>query len=310
MPDLALDTSGQRQRETKAARLRRFLGRQPDGSRGVTVPESSPLRAFAITALAVAGALVCVGQCLHWSTMGAWPPHDTAAYYLAGLHVREGAVVYGAGVGGFLAFLYPPPWAIVFAALSYLPLEVVATAMLGGQVLALRYLGGSWRNAALLGWLPFVPRELVTGNVNLMMAAVILAGARNAPGSGWPVALFAAAKLSPAAVLSVATRRQWRDFALATGLLAAITLPWLHLWLEWLTWITATGSPDDRSLLPLGLRMAVAVPLVVIRRPWAAVVAAAIATPAFYFTNLVLFIPVVRLAVDARLDAYGVRVGR
>ena len=275
------------------------------------------MRVFAINALAVAGALVCVGQYLHWSMMGAWPPHDTAAYYLAGLHVREGSAVYGAGVGGFLAFLYPPPWAILFAGLSYLPLEVVAVAILGGQVLALRYLGGSWRNAALLGWLPFVPRELMSGNVNLMMAAVILAGVRNAPGSGWPVALFAAAKLSSMAALSVATRRQWRDFAVATGLLVAITLPWLFLWAEWLNWMTATGSPDGMSLMPFGLRIALAVPLVIIRQPWSAAAAAAIATPAFYFSNIVLLIPVfvllipvVRRAVDARQVNLEVRGGR
>ena len=72
--------------------------------------------------------------------------------------------MYGAETS-FLAFLYAPPWAVLAAVASFLPLDLLSAILLGGQVLALRYIAGSWRVAGLLGWLPFVPRELVTGNV-------------------------------------------------------------------------------------------------------------------------------------------------
>ena len=107
----------------------------------------------------------------------------------------------------FLAFLYAPPWAILWAPISLLPIDLVVAGLLILQVLALRYIVGSWLAVGLVAWIPFVPRELATGNVDFLMAAAILAGIR---GSGWPVSLFALAKFSPALVLLGAGRRQWR----------------------------------------------------------------------------------------------------
>ena len=67
--------------------------------------------------------------------MGAWPFHDTVAYWLAGRHLLEGAPVYTSGL--FLAFLYAPPWAILWAPISLLPIDLVVAGMLILQVLAL-----------------------------------------------------------------------------------------------------------------------------------------------------------------------------
>lgn len=249
---------------------------------------------FAVTVAALAGALVCAGQVVLWSIMGAWPFHDTAAYWAAGMHLREGAAVYGHVQPlepSYLAFVYAPPWAVLWAPLSLLPLDLVTGGLFGAQVLALRYLGGSWQNAGLLAWLPFVPRELVTGNVDLLMAATILASVRAAPRSGYAVALFAAAKLSPAATLILGRRRE----ALIGGLfLVAITLPWLSLWPEWITALGTTDR-DSTQLVPLIVRVPLAVALLLYRKPWSVAAGAALLTPAFYFHSLVLLIPAARL---------------
>jgi hypothetical protein len=255
----------------------------------------SARREFLIRAVAVAGALVCAGQVVEWSLMGAWPFHDTANCWLAGVHLREGVPVYSGVVGTFLTMVYAPPWVILYAVLSLLPLEVVAAVQFVAQVLALRYVMGSWRNAGLVAWLPIVPRELVTGNVDLLMAAAIYAGVRGVRFSGGAVALFAAAKFSPALALA-GTRREWRSFAVSAVVLVAITAPWAFLWPQWAAiMVASTGAPLDA--LPLVPRIPVVLALLALRRPWSIAAAAGLATPAFYFHSWVLLLPALRLAV-------------
>ena len=61
------------------------------------------------------GAIFGVGSILWGYAIGIWPPHDSSAYWLAGRHILEGKPVYDGGTSWFLAFLYPPPLAVVFA---------------------------------------------------------------------------------------------------------------------------------------------------------------------------------------------------
>lgn len=251
--------------------------------------------AWAIPILSVAGAVVCTGQVLLWSSMGAWPFHDTADSWLAGHRLLVGEAVYVIDVNAFLNFIYGPPWAVLFAPISLVPLEVVEVVLFALQVLALRYVAGSWVAAGLFAWLPFVPRELVTGNVDLIMAAAILAAIR---GVGWPVALFAFAKFSPALVLLGGNRRQWIEAIVTGAILVAITLPWFHLWGEWLTVLLAKPVGGS-SWLPLVLRLPIVALLVALRRPWALAAAAGLLTPAFHFHSVVLLFPAVRLWFDA-----------
>jgi hypothetical protein len=272
-------------------------GKSPSGSatrRGLDIR-------FLVNALAIAGGVVCAGQVILWSTMGAWPFHDTAAYWLGGLHLREGASVYGPVSSDpmYLAFVYTPPWAVIWAPLSLLPLEIVTGLLFLIQVLALRYICGSWRNAGLVAWLPIVPREFVTGNVDLLMAAAMFASIRNVPRSGYATALFAAAKLSPAATLILASRRQWREAIIGGAMLVAITLPVLPLWPDWIGTVLSANR-DATQLLPLVVRVPVGLVLLAYRRPWSVAAGAALLTPAFYFHSLVLLIPAARLAAEGR----------
>jgi hypothetical protein len=211
--------------------------------------------------------------------------------------------VYESLAGDYLAFLYAPPWAVIFAVLMLLPL---AAALLVGQVLGLRCVMGSWIGVGLMGWLPIVADELSIGNVDFIMAAVILAGASQKRWSGPAIALFAFAKLSPVLVLS---RSTLRGAALGAALLVALTLPWWHLWPEW---IGMLSQSRDSSLLavPLLPRIPIAFGLLAIRRPWAVAAAAAMATPALYFHSVLLFLPAIRLMVANRASARAIFLRR
>jgi hypothetical protein len=246
---------------------------------------------WAIPWLAVAGAFVCAGQLVQWIQQGAWPFHDSAAYYLAGVHLRAGDPVYEREA--YLAFLYAPPWAVIFGGLSLLPPDVFVGGILVAQIAALRYLGGSWVGAGLLCWFPFVHRALGVGNIDLVIAAAILAGIR---GVGWPAAVLATAKFSPALVLG--RRRSIIEAGVAVGVLAAITLPWLHLWGDWIGFLASVPS-GGIGWLPLAPRVPVVLGLLALRKPWALAGACALATPTFHYHSLVLLLPVLRLAVPA-----------
>jgi hypothetical protein len=254
--------------------------------------------AWAIPFVALAGAIFCAGMVLRVFTLGGWPLHDTADFWLAGRHVLEGGPVYRMNSSGLLVFIYGPPWAILWAPISLLPLELVCALVLAAQVLALRYVAGSWVAAGLFCWLPVVSGELTTGNVDILMAAAILAGIR---GRTWPVVLFAFAKIAPAFVLIRASRRGWKQ-AIATGFVFfAITLPWLELWPQWVALMLAV-PPGIESVVPVLVRVPLALVLGGIPRPWALAAAAGLLTPSFHAHTWVVMIPAVRLLWDARLS--------
>jgi hypothetical protein len=245
--------------------------------------------------LAVAGALVSIGQLAYWFSLGAWPLHDTSAFWLAGLHFREGQPVY-AGAVNYLTMLYTPPWVVIMAVVSLLPFVAVEVGLLVGQVLALRFLAGSWLVAGLLGWIPFVPRELATGNMDLLIAAALLVACRRGPTA--PITLFAFAKFAPILALFSPGARRNEAFVTALGL-TVVTLPWLHLWPEWID-LMVRAQQDVTSAVPLAPRLVVAAILLAYRRPWSVAAAAATAIPGFYVHTPVLYLAAARLWWDTR----------
>lgn len=263
----------------------------PDPRIGRFLPRAFNARwTFIVRALAIAGAFVCAGQILRWDLIGAWPPHDTADTWLAGRHLLEGKPVYTGLLAQFLAFGYSPPIAVIAAPLSLLPLDVLSVLLLVAQVLAFRWIAGSWLAVGLWSWLPFVPRELVTGNVDFLVAAAIYAAARNLRGSGVLAALFAFVKFSPALAV-----RRWREFVVASVILVAISIPWLSLWPAWVQMLTGSLGVQSDSI-PILPRLPVVAVLWLYRRPWSIAAAAALATPAFYFHSWILLLPAIRLS--------------
>ena len=86
---------------------------------------------------------------------------------------------------------------------------------------------GDWRRLGYLLWFPLVAFELAAGQVNLIIAAAIVAAQR---GIVWPLAIVSFGKVWPALALPL---RYWRPFLFALGLVALVTLPWLYLWPQW-----------------------------------------------------------------------------
>jgi hypothetical protein len=249
-----------------------------------------------IVGLAVGGAIFGVGSVLWGYALGMWPPHDTSAYWLAGRHLIEGTPVYDADASWYLAFLYTPPLAVLMVLPGLLPYHLFPLVLVGAQLLALRYITGSWIATALLGWIPWVHHEFVAGNVDCLVAASIYAAIRNQRGAGVAIAIFAFAKFSPVLVLVRAPRRQWIEFAVTVGVLLVLTLPALQLWPDWLTKLSV--REQYTGIAPLIVRLPIVAALLLYRRPWSVAAAAALATPIFYTQSIVLLLPAIRLWWD------------
>ena len=91
----------------------------------------------------------------------------------AGDALRAGKVVY------FPGFLYGPPWAVAFAAVSWLgPAPVHATILVLDVVALWTIAWGNWRRLGYILWFPLIPFEIAAGQLNLVIAAAIVAAQR------------------------------------------------------------------------------------------------------------------------------------
>jgi hypothetical protein len=227
------------------------------------------------------------------------PGGDVLVYDRVGDALRSGLDVYLPQPDPVTTFFYAPPWAVAFGAVSWLPTWLWGLAIVAAETAALRYVAGSWRR---FGWFclwPFVAWELPSGNVNLIIAAALVAAVRGEPR---PAVLMALAKLSPALAIRP---RDWRKALAALALAGAVTLPWLWLWPAYVGHLVASlGGPLPGPQVPIAfpVRLAAAGLLLMLRRPWAVALAAVIATPAFYFGSLVLLVAPAALLIDGLVD--------
>jgi hypothetical protein len=198
---------------------------------------------------------------------------------------RAGLPIY-AGGPSVDPFFYAPPWALAFAAVSWLPLEVQYGLVIALNIVALRYMAGSWQRVGLIAWLPLVPLTLNTGQINLLTAAAIFAGARG--GTVLP-AIVGLAKLSP--FMSIRSSNWWRTAAVV-AVTFAITLPWAGLWIAWVQQIAAYAGQNlgPQIPVPFVVRLPIALGFLAVCRPWATAAAAAIAIPSFYWESFVIFL--------------------
>ncbi|MEU6405080.1 glycosyltransferase 87 family protein [Streptomyces sp. NPDC046985] len=219
------------------------------------------MKAFSARCRTVGGWLVRrAGWCLAASlalyalTLALHPPHplDLRVYREASPHVLSGGLYdYAVHTGPpipVLPFTYPPFAALLFLPLAPLPWAVLVglwqalsvAALLVVTACALRLLAPDsgprtrelamlWAAAAL--WLEPVRHTLDQGQINLLLAALVLGGltlTRAAAGRGAAVGLAASVKLTPAvAGLYLLATRQWRAalWALATGA-ATVLVGW------------------------------------------------------------------------------------
>ena len=196
--------------------------------------------------------------------------HDVPIWDRTGDMLRSGASPYGANYDRNLLFLYAPPWALIFAAVTWLPQPVQVGGLFALEVLAWRICAGSWRRVGYLGVFPVFGFELAVGQINLLIAAAVALALR---GDGRWAVVAAFAKLSP--VLAIRDVRRPLYVAL---LFVLATAPVFWLWGEWLRQVIAYAAGGDDPI-PYWVRLAVGIALVATRRRWAAGLAVFVAIP-------------------------------
>ena len=126
--------------------------------------------------------------------------------------------MYGAAVGGYAAYLYPPVLAQIMAPLSLLPFPVFVWGWRLVQLACVRSVTGSWTwtGLALLVWPPLLA-EIDACNVHLFIAAAVAMAIRSDGRAVVPVALTKFASLAAVPLAFVSDRR-----GLAVGTLLAV----------------------------------------------------------------------------------------
>lgn len=217
------------------------------------------------------------------------------AYWTAGQHVINGEPLYGPGVGGYAAFLYPPPLAQAFSLVAWLPLPVVAWTWRTIELLCVRIAVGSWRRVgiALLVWPPIIA-ELDAGNVHLLVAAAVALMIR---GDGRFLVPAGLTKFASLAALPAGLRQDpaglARGVAIAGGVvLVSFTLS-PDLWHQYAAFLPSVSSTDSGwynlgNLVPLWSRFAVAAALAFAAVRWVrlSAIAVTLAFPVLWFHGL------------------------
>ncbi len=251
-------------------------------------------RAHALgTALSVGGWALGLSM---WfiQTGGRFPTGIDLGAYLRGAHdFLAGNAVYVGHIGDATNFPYAPTWAVLFATLAWIPGPMLQAALTALDLAALRYVTGSWRATGWVLWCPLVMFEIVSGNIDLLIAAAMVMAWR---GRSWPLALVGLAKIAPLLALPV---REWRRAALVIAGCILVTLPWLHLWPEWFAYLLRQPALIPISLpIPWFVRLPFALALVATRRSWVVALGAVIAMPSMYLSTLLILLAPARLYLD------------
>jgi hypothetical protein len=200
------------------------------------------------------------------------------------------------------SFVYSPAAAQAIAPFTLLPFAVFAKLVLAINLVCLVWLIGPFWGALALAALP-VQSELLTGQIHLPMAVLIVLGVRHA--GVWAPMLLT--KVTPGVgLLWFLTRREWRPFFVALGITAAIVVVSVVIdpgaWGRWFAFLRTPFPPPDYILIdyPVVPRLIVAALLVVLaasrNRPGALPLIVLLALPAVWFTASVVALAVPRLA--------------
>lgn len=244
------------------------------------------------------GGYVVTGAILTWgfgSGKFSLPGNDALIWDRVGDQLRSGVSPY-LWPDPTTGFYYAPPWAVLFAAVSWLPVQVVALGIIAAEVAALRYIAGSWERVGYFCWFPLLAFELPSSQINLIVAAGIAAALRGDPRLA---VVVGSAKLSP--LLSIDRRAIHRTLPVV-GLLVVVTLPWASLWVEWIAELVSSygvnTAPSATIAIPFAARLVGALVLVLVGQPWARGLAAIVALPALYWVSSVMLVSLLPLRRD------------
>jgi hypothetical protein len=200
------------------------------------------------------------------------------------------------------AYLYSPVFIQVLAPLRLLPWEAFHAlwALLGFASLV--YLIGPMGAALAITFLPFVYRDLLVGNIHLMLAAAIVIGLRYS--ALWAFPLLT--KVTPGiGILWFAARREWRQLwiAVATATLLAVLSFALApgVWFDWVARLRGdTQTAGDLYVSLIGVRLVVAAGMVWYAgrsgRAWLVPVAIVVALPILWPDSLAILLACFPLA--------------
>jgi hypothetical protein len=220
---------------------------------------------------------------------------DLAAYLRAGDDLAAGRPVYVGEIGDAGVFSYAPPWAVLFGALAWVPDIVMQLGVMALGLVCIRYVAGSWLWSGLLFLYPISVMVLFAGNLEYLISASIVLAAR---GRAQPLTLMAMAKISPAFAIPP---RLWRQALVTLAIALLVTLPWLHLWPEWMEYLLRQPAHIAIHIgPPWYLRLPFALALLLLRRPWASALAVVVGMPSLWLGTLVILQSVVRLWLDGR----------
>jgi hypothetical protein len=243
--------------------------------------------------------LFSIARALGW----VWPAaFDLHAYWVAGTV----APYLSAHAGDSGAYLYSPAFTQLFELLRLLPWGLVLGIWTAVALLILRWMAP--RTWPIL--LPVFVLEIVMGNIQLFLAAMVIVGFRW-PGV-WAFALLT--KVTPGiGLLWFAVRREWRNLAIALGVTAAVASVSFviapGLWSQWIAALTANAQASTRgdALVPISIwaRLPVAAAVVVwgarTDRRWTVPVAVLLATPILWTVSLfVVLVAVLPLSKKPR----------
>ncbi len=217
------------------------------------------------------------------------PGYDSYAYW----HVDPLSPYHFDGNPGQLgAFRYSPAVAQLLALVHWMPWVSFFWLWLGILLAALAWLGREWTLALLAA--PFVVLDIYMGNIEVLIAAAIVAGVRYPV--TWSFVLLT--KITPGiGLLWFVVRREWRNLAIALGATGAIVLASFviapGLWFDWPRQLMTVDSGEYLPFL-IPVRFAVAGLLIVwgarTDRPWTLVVAGTLALAWLDFKTLAMLV--------------------
>jgi hypothetical protein len=193
-------------------------------------------------------------------------------------------------------FLYSPPVEMVMGTVqTAMSFEVFTFLLRAAELLVLILVAGP--AIGLLLFIPAVAIELNAANINVLIVGAVLIGFRHP----WAWAFVILTKVTPGVgILWFAVRREWRNFAIASGATLAVAvasrLAAPDLWHQY---FAALGSEPDGSVLQIWWRLPLAALVVVWAarsdHRWALLVAVFLAMPRLYFLSPVVLVGLFQL---------------
>ena len=243
-----------------------------------------------------------------------FPPWDQSVDAYAYWSTAHGPMFDGASAGVIGAYVYSPAFAQLLAPVTWLPWAVFVTGWTALNLGIVWWLLGRWSLPAML-FLP-IPFEIVSGNVHLLYAAVIVIGFRWS--AAWALPLLT--KVTPGVGLVwFLVRREWRALAIALGVTAAIAAISFVLDMDgWRTWLSiATGSSSTPEtvgwFLPVSLLVRFPIAVLVAAaaglsgRAWLLPIAVTLAMPVVWVNSLAVLaacVPLWSVRVPGRDQAH------